>query len=84
MPQVFEDSPSPTLWVGNISASVDEDDLITIFSTFGEIESLRILHDRFCAFINYFEIAPAKAAKLALHETLIKGQSVVINYRKVS
>ncbi|XP_060923485.1 tetratricopeptide repeat protein 31-like [Limanda limanda] len=43
----------PSLWVGNITLEVTEKDLREIFKTFGEIESVRVLHERFCAFVNF-------------------------------
>uniref|UniRef100_A0A3Q3KQI1 Uncharacterized protein n=1 Tax=Mastacembelus armatus TaxID=205130 RepID=A0A3Q3KQI1_9TELE len=42
-----------SLWVGNITFEVTEKDLVDLFKTFGEIESIKVLYERYCAFINF-------------------------------
>jgi len=77
------DVPSRILWVGNIGPDVSEDELTQEFAQFGKLESLRILHDRFCAFVNFEEEIHARKAKASLQGTIIGSQYIVINYRKV-
>eukprot|EP01114_Cavostelium_apophysatum_P018593 TRINITY_DN5787_c0_g1_i1.p2 TRINITY_DN5787_c0_g1~~TRINITY_DN5787_c0_g1_i1.p2 ORF type:complete len:451 (-),score=78.33 TRINITY_DN5787_c0_g1_i1:190-1542(-) len=76
------EEPTRILWVGNISPSVTQEELLQEFGKHGAIESLRILHERFCAFINFIEAAGAEQAKKALQGTIFYGQHIVINYRK--
>jgi RNA recognition motif-containing protein len=79
-----DETPSRILWVGNISNEVSENDLENEFGQFGKIESLRILHNRYCAFINFEEEEPAKRAKQSLNGAILGGQYIVVNFRKVN
>lgn len=54
---------SRSLWVGNIDASVTMDNLSSVFSMYGPIESVRLLLEKECAFINYFHVDDAVRAK---------------------
>ncbi|CAO3662070.1 unnamed protein product [Rhizopus microsporus] len=58
--------PSRSLWIGQLDLSITTNDLNNLFSKFGSIESIRILPDRECAFINYFGVEEALRAKDAL------------------
>jgi len=77
-----DETPSRVLWVGNIGPEVSEEELTQEFTAYGKLESLRILHDRFCAFVNFEEEECAKRAKAGLNGTIIGSQYIVINYRK--
>lgn len=77
-----EEEACRVLWVGNIGPEVTEKDLEQEFSQFGKLESLRILHDRFCAFVNFEEEKSAREAKKHLQGTIIGSQYILINYRK--
>jgi len=76
------ETPTRVLWVGNIGPDVSEEELEQEFGQFGKIESLRILHNRFCAFVNFETEEAAKEAKKNLHGTIIGSQYIVIHYRK--
>lgn len=54
---------SRSLWVGNIDASVTMDNLSNVFSVYGPIESVRLLLEKECAFINYYNVDDAVRAK---------------------
>ncbi|XP_024916717.1 hsp70-Hsp90 organizing protein [Cynoglossus semilaevis] len=43
-------SPCASLWVGNVTTELTEKHLWDLFKMYGEIESIRVLHERFCAF----------------------------------
>lgn len=77
-----EETPTRILWVGNIGNNVSEEDLRREFGKFGKIESIRILHNRFCAFVNFENDDSAKEAKKNLNNSLIGGQYIVIHFRK--
>jgi hypothetical protein len=56
--------PSRSLWIGQLDLhTYGANELNMIFSKFGLIESIRILPDRECAFINYSTIEEALRAK---------------------
>jgi RNA recognition motif-containing protein len=77
-----EEVPSRILWVGNISPEVNEIMLENEFSKYGVVESLRILHNRYCAFVNFEKEESATQAKQNLHGATVGGQNIVVNYRK--
>ncbi|KAG0175534.1 hypothetical protein DFQ30_005229 [Apophysomyces sp. BC1015] len=60
-------SPTQTatrsLWIGNIDASVSVEALTKMFSAFGPIESVRLLLEKECAFVNFFHLEDAVRAK---------------------
>ncbi|RKP02974.1 hypothetical protein CXG81DRAFT_24380 [Caulochytrium protostelioides] len=55
--------PTRSLWIGNLDTSLTSADLLHIFQPFGPIESLRILPEKECAFINYLRVEDAIAAR---------------------
>lgn len=55
--------PSRSLWVGNLDASITANELLALFSPYGPIESLRVLPDKECAFINFQSLDDAIRAK---------------------
>jgi len=77
-----DETPSRVLWVGNIGPEVTEEELSQEFGQFGKIESIRILHNRYCAFVNFEDEEAAKTAKQALHNTIVGSQYIVIHYRQ--
>ncbi|KAG1046595.1 hypothetical protein G6F43_010925 [Rhizopus delemar] len=66
--------PTRALWVGNIPNNTTQVMLVDTFSTFGAIESVRVLPHKNCAFINFFNVEEAVMAKRALHNREIMGQ----------
>ncbi|CEP19852.1 hypothetical protein [Parasitella parasitica] len=54
---------SRSLWVGNIDATVTMDSLSSLFSIYGPIESVRLLLEKECAFINFYNVEDAVRAK---------------------
>lgn len=54
---------SSSLWIGNVSSKVRDDELRALFSPFGEIVSLKVLRRSQCAFVNYATPAAATVAK---------------------
>ncbi|KAI9029795.1 armadillo-type protein [Phycomyces nitens] len=55
--------PSRSLWIGNIDRSITAEYLTHIFSIYGPIESVRLLMEKECAFINFCETEDAIHAK---------------------
>lgn len=52
-----------SLWIGNIDASITVDLLTQTFAPYGPIESVRLLMEKECAFVNYFYLDHAVRAK---------------------
>ncbi len=69
-----------SLWVGNLHSTVSEKELRDRFGQFGEIESLRRLPDRFCAFINYKRPDEAARALDQLQGVEVGGRFLLIKF----
>jgi RNA recognition motif-containing protein len=68
--------------VGNIGTDVTEAELTEEFEQFGPLESVRILHDRFCAFVNFAVEEDAIAAKHGMQGQILGSQYIVVNFRQ--
>ncbi|XP_047459384.1 tetratricopeptide repeat protein 31 isoform X3 [Mugil cephalus] len=73
-------SPCPSLWVGNVTTELTEKHLRDLFKMHGEIESIRVLHERFCAFVNFKNAAMAARAMEKLNGHLIENTRLVVRY----
>ncbi|XP_030585984.1 hsp70-Hsp90 organizing protein 3-like isoform X2 [Archocentrus centrarchus] len=71
-----------SLWVGNITQEVTEKDLCDLFkiNNFGEIESIKVLHERFCAFVNFKNGNVAAKALEKLQGVEFGGNKLVMRY----
>ncbi|XP_044047134.1 STI1-like protein isoform X1 [Siniperca chuatsi] len=69
-----------SLWVGNITLEVTEKDLWDLFKMFGEIESIRVLHERFCAFVNFKNANMAAKALEKLQGVELGSSKLVMRY----
>ena len=73
------------IYVGNLAYSVTEDELKEMFTEFGEVESVKIITDRFSGqskgfgFIEMPSNSEADQAIKALNGNLLKGRNVKIN-----
>lgn len=77
--------PSRALWLGNINPSISVPDLVQLFSTYGQVESARILSDKECAFVNFTTKESAVAAKNDLESRLgskLGGTPVRVGFGK--
>lgn len=73
-------SQSCSLWVGNITDQITEKLLRDAFKCYGELHSIRLLGERFCAFVNYkCPVATAKALE-GLQGKEIENTRLVIRY----
>ncbi len=75
--------PSKRLWVGNLAPQVSEEHLRDEFIAYGPIEDIRILQNKYCAFITYVDTSMAISAKNALRGKLIGDRNIKINFVKV-
>lgn len=73
------------IYIGNLSLSVTEDSLRSMFAEFGEIESLKIIKDRFTGrskgygFIEMPSNSEADQAIKALNGKFIEGRNMKVN-----
>ncbi|KAI5606325.1 tetratricopeptide repeat protein 31 isoform X2, partial [Silurus asotus] len=74
-------SPCPSLWVGNVTTDLTEKHLWDLFKNHGEIDSIRVLHERFCAFVNFKNASMAARAMEKLNaSSLMKKTRLVVRY----
>ncbi|XP_029917101.1 hsp70-Hsp90 organizing protein 2-like [Myripristis murdjan] len=73
-------SPCPSLWVGNVTLEISEKHIWDLFKTYGEIESIRVLHERFCAFVNFKNAAMAAKALEKLQGVELGSSKLVMRY----
>ncbi|KAJ0005182.1 hypothetical protein NQD34_011396 [Periophthalmus magnuspinnatus] len=76
----FTNSPCPSLWVGNVTTELTEKHILDLFKTCGEIESIRVLHERFCAFVNFKDTNMAARAMEKLNGYCIENTRLVVRY----
>ena len=73
------------IYVGNLSYSVKEDDLRTLFAEFGEIESVKIISDGFSGqskgfgFVEMPSNSEADQAIKALNGKMINERNIKVN-----
>ncbi len=73
------------IYVGNLSWSMTDDDLMNLFSQFGTVSSAKILKDKMngrSKGFGFVEMDDAEAAQNAisnLHETEIQGRKLIVN-----
>ncbi|XP_063303409.1 tetratricopeptide repeat protein 31-like [Pelobates fuscus] len=69
------------VWVGNIKNTITEDVLRTKFEPYGTIHSMRVLHTKRCAFINFTEKQDALSAFRMLQGLTIDGTTFILQLR---
>ncbi|KAI8873195.1 ARM repeat-containing protein, partial [Ramicandelaber brevisporus] len=70
--------PSRSLWVGGLDPTLTSADIIPIFRQFGVIESVRLLPDKECAFVNFALLEDAIKARAELASNSRKiGNSLI-------
>ncbi|XP_048434258.1 flowering time control protein FPA [Pyrus x bretschneideri] len=74
--------PSRNLWVGNLSHSVVEEDLVNPFLQFGELESVAFHPGRSYAFLKFNREDDAIAAMDSLQGLLVAGNPLRIEFTK--
>ncbi|KAI5123302.1 hypothetical protein M0805_009323 [Coniferiporia weirii] len=81
-------TPTRSLWIGNLDSSVTSEQLIHVFAPYGAIESLRLLPEKECGFVNFVDQADAIRAKedvlnrLGGQIGMPNGQAVRIGFGK--
>ena len=73
------------IYVGNLSWSMTDEDLNSLFAPYGSVSSAKILKDKMSGrskgfgFVEMENEEEAKAAIAGLHETEIQGRKIVVN-----
>ena len=73
------------IYVGNLAADVKDEDLKEIFSSKGQVKSVKVIMDfdtgqsRGFGFVEMYEKAEGQKAISALNGTELKGQSIKVN-----
>ncbi|KAK0228334.1 hypothetical protein IW262DRAFT_596366 [Armillaria fumosa] len=81
-------TPTRSLWIGNLDSAVTSEQLIHVFAPYGAIESLRLLPEKECGFVNFVDQADAIRAKedvlnrLGGNIGMQNGQTVRIGFGK--
>ncbi|ORY03513.1 ARM repeat-containing protein, partial [Basidiobolus meristosporus CBS 931.73] len=75
-------TPTRSLWIGNIDSSLTTADLMSIFSPYGPIESLRLLPEKECAFVNYVKIEDAIRAREEMQGGRVGNCIIRVGYGK--
>ncbi|ORX63709.1 RNA-binding domain-containing protein [Linderina pennispora] len=80
---ILDNVPTRSLWVGNVDPGLNTQDLIAIFGKYGRVESLRLLPDKECAFVNFLRVEDAIRAKDDMHNgTRIGNNTVRVGFGK--
>lgn len=69
-----------SLWVGNVLPEVTEKMLSQLFSKQGYVTSVRLLKEKYCAFVNYAEKGAAGRAMELLQGHDLCGQKLLIKF----
>lgn len=78
-----EDKSITTIYVGNVSEEIGEDDLNDYFYQFGEIRSINIVRKSNCAFIQYMTRSAAEeAVKKSFQRLIINKVKLTIRWGK--
>ena len=73
------------IYVGNLSWSMTDEDLSTLFTEYGTVSSAKILKDKMngrskgFGFVEMEDAEAAKAAIAALNEVEIQGRKLIVN-----
>ncbi len=70
------------LYVGNLSYSVSEDELKDLFTSHGEVKSVRIIEGKGFGFVEMSSTEEAEKAKDALNNTEFKGRTMKVDEAK--
>uniref|UniRef100_A0A8C8S4W9 Tetratricopeptide repeat protein 31 n=1 Tax=Pelusios castaneus TaxID=367368 RepID=A0A8C8S4W9_9SAUR len=69
------------VWVGNVTPRITQTLLHRCFEAFGPIHSVRMLPEKYCAFINYTQKEAAEAAFGALQGAEVEGTKFVLQLK---
>ncbi|RXE55312.1 RNA-binding protein [Methanoculleus taiwanensis] len=70
---------SNKLYVGNLTYSVNEEQLNELFSQYGEVKEVRVIERKGFGFVEMGSPEEAEKAKEALNETVYEGRTLRID-----
>lgn len=68
-----------TLYVGNLTYSVNEEQLKELFSQYGTVNDVRVIERRGFGFVEMSSLEEAEDAKEALNNTVFEGRTLRID-----
>jgi RNA recognition motif-containing protein len=80
--------PKMKLYVGNLSYQATEQELMDLFSGYGNVQSVNIIKDKFTGrakgfgFVEMADDSAASQAIQSLHETEFKQRKIIVNEAK--
>ncbi|EGG15250.1 hypothetical protein DFA_10084 [Cavenderia fasciculata] len=78
---ILKETPSRTLFVGNISASIDDESAMSLFSSFGPVKSIMgTCKHRGFIIVDYYDIRHAMSSLRNLHNTELHKRKLDIRY----
>ena len=78
-----DDKSITTLWLGGLDGDTTEDELRARFYPFGELQSIRVITAKSCAFVTFQSRVAAEEAAKKLHEKLqIRGSFIKMSWGK--
>ncbi|ESO11160.1 hypothetical protein HELRODRAFT_116907 [Helobdella robusta] len=69
-----------SLWVGNVLPEAKQENLIKLFSKYGQLQSVKCIPEKFCAFINFVNKECAGKAMECLQGADLLGQKLLIKF----
>jgi len=75
------ETATSSLWLGNMDPEADEEELRTLFSQYGTVESVRVLRHAECAFVNFVRVADAQRAMDSLQGAPFGHSRLQIQYQ---
>ncbi|KAJ6241279.1 protein mei2-like 4 [Anaeramoeba flamelloides] len=69
---------SRSLYLGNLNQEISEQELLSKFKKFGDLQSIRVESDH--SIISYFDIRDAKEAKKQLQGSILQGNVLDLSY----
>lgn len=67
------------LYVGNLTYSVNEEQLKKLFSAYGDVKEVRVIERKGFGFVEMATPEDAEKAKAALNETMFEGRTLKID-----
>ena len=70
---------SSKLYVGNLTYSVNEEQLTNLFSKYGEVKEVRVIERKGFGFVDMGSPEEAEKAKEALNGTIFEGRTMKVD-----
>ena len=77
-----EPPPCRTVWIGNISHAVTEQELLYEFGRHGAVRSVRIMEESACAFVNFDSPRDALSARLSLQDVRVGDWCLKLSFAR--